>query len=346
MQLTALTTIGAAFVGTAAIVGTVALLGATPAPQEAQIWVDAPAPKSSLTPGEVAVTLHTNVDGVTAIRATISRDGKDVDVLTDTDLTTTARGKDADVLYWFYQEWGAQPGGYELAVAAYKGNAVLATTTTTFTVLGSLPSGDSAPSASPTASPSAEPSATASPTASPSPSPSATPSTTASAGPEPSAKPTTKPTAKPTTKPTTKPSPTPKPPKTTPTPEPTAPPAAGKVTRSTSDPDQWTNTFTATGFRPKNAQVFIEVNLHNTVTAPYYYGWQSYPCGTATAYEGSGATATFQCSATFTIQPPGNWRTSEFWRSMPASTFRVKIVVDGKSYYGNGGNWTPAGRAV
>jgi hypothetical protein len=124
------------------------------------------------------------------------------------------------------------------------------------------------------------------------------------------------------------------------TPDPPPPPLAGTVTRSNESNYGWTNTFTVTGFRPKSAQVFVDINLHNTRTKPYYAGYQSYPCGSPTLYSGSGDTATYQCSVSITIEPPGNWYSGEFWWGLDGNVFRSKVISGGKTLYGTGGNWS------
>ena len=116
------------------------------------------------------------------------------------------------------------------------------------------------------------------------------------------------------------------------------------MTRSNPLLGEWTNTFTVTGFRPQGAQVFVDIRLHNETYQPYYNGWQSYPCGNATAYSGSGSSATYQCTVTFRIQPPSNWTNGEFGTFMPNSEFRSKVVTGGNTYYGAGGTWSPANR--
>jgi hypothetical protein len=336
VQVTLLTTVGATLVGAVAVVGTITAIAMSPSAADDSLWDDGPLSQSTVLAGELPVTVHSNEPNLTAIRAVIQRAGKDVETLTDTDLEVISRGQNAKRLYMFEQSWTAVPGTYTLTATAYSGSAAQSTASVSFVVVGSLTTPD------PTPSPEAP---TPSDGPSVSPSPSASPSLTPSA--EPTSQP--EPTTKPTTKPTTRPSPEPEPTETEPpveTPEPVVPPAPGKATRSNESNQGWTNTFTVTGVRPKSAQVYVEINLHNTVSAPYYNGWQTYPCGTLTLDSGSGADATYRCTVNITIEPPGNWRSGEFWRAMPASTFRPKVVVNGKTYYGIGGNWSVPPRAV
>jgi hypothetical protein len=342
VHIPVLASIGAAVVGVTAVVGTVVLVATAPQPQPQALWIDSPVAGVALSPGDLTVTMHTNEPQVTSIRAVIATDGNTVAVLTDNELETLSRGKDAKLLYVFDQVWNAQPGTYTITATAYAGSTARSTAKAQVVVLGAVATPDATPS--PDTPPPTEPSAEPTPSATPAATPSATPS--AGPTPQPTAKPTTKPTSKPTTKPTTPPASTPQPSHTTDpiqTPTPVVP-AAGKATRSNETNSGWTNTFTITGIRPNTAQVYIDINLHNTVFTPYFAGWKSYPCGNLTLYSGSGADATYQCSVTVTIEPPGNWRSGEFWLGMPDSVYRPKIVSGGKTYYGVGGNWTVAAK--
>lgn len=96
--------------------------------------------------------------------------------------------------------------------------------------------------------------------------------------------------------------------------------------------------------------MWVEVNLHNTEKTPYYNGWQSYPCGSMTLESGSGPSATYSCTATFTIEPPAAWKGGsgefKFWFEMPASVYRSKVVTATKTVYGAGGNWDVARKSA
>lgn len=317
-------------VAVAGTVGSAAILTLSPVPIQSNAWLDNPADGAVLAVGAATLRAHTNLPNATSMRMVITADGKAVMTLTDTELERSATGDKAKPLVAFAQDWDAKQGHYEVELDVYAGSAVVARAEGEFTV-GTVIVPDAA-SPIPSASPSQQPSVSASPTTTAS--PSASPSPTASDTDDPDPEPTS--TKPPKTTPTPKPSPTPEP---SVTPEPPAEPLAGKVTRSNESNSGWTNTFTITGFRPQSAQMYVEINLHNTISAPYYAGYQSYPCGTATLYAGSGSTATYQCSVTITIQPPGNWRDGEYWRAMPGSVFRSKAVVGSKTLTGTGGNW-------
>lgn len=127
--------------------------------------------------------------------------------------------------------------------------------------------------------------------------------------------------------------------------EPPADPQAGSITlASSADRYLWVNTFTLTGIVPGSAQVYVDINLHNEEMRPYFAGWTSYPCVALTKVAGSGSAAVYSCAVTITITPPAGWISDGFYPSMPASLYRSRILVDGKNYYGTGGNWAPLGR--
>lgn len=75
-------------------------------------------------------------------------------------------------------------------------------------------------------------------------------------------------------------------------------------------------------------------------------GWQSYPCGSMVLESGSGPSATYSCTATFTIEPPAAWKGGsgefKYWFPMPASVYRSKVVTANKTVHGTGGNWDVA----
>jgi len=336
MKISTLTSAAAAFVGVGAVVGTLVIVNTGTPASDAGLWIDAPVAGATVVPGVLAVTMHSSQQGLTAIRAVITSNGTTVAVLTDTELDTSSRGQGAQVLYRFSQEWQAVPGTYTVDASSFVGSSVTATASAEFTVLGPVATPEATPSPDPV------PSTTSGPSAEPS--PSSSPSMTAG------------PTAAP--EPTTSPAPTPHstPPHSTPqpshtadpvtTPEPVVP-SAGSATRTpVAGTYEWTNTFTITGIKPNTAHVFIEINLHNEISAPYYAGAKSYPCGSLTLVSGSGANALYSCSVTVTVEPPASWRDGEFWRPMPASVFAPKIIVAGKTYKGTGGNWTPGAKGA
>ena len=333
MYFTALTSIAAATVGTVAVVATGAILAFSPPSDGPDVWFDFPVAAGTIYSGPVVVSAHTNAPKSTAITVTLSQKGAVVTALTDSTLEHSGSGSGADILYTASSDWDAPVGVYDVTASVYAGSKVVREEKSKLTVVAFTPR-------SPVGIPggSLDPDPTASPSPSPSSSVSASPS--ASATPEPT--PTATATVGPTQPDPPKVTPTPEPPKVTPTPEPTAPPLGGTVTRSNPSPGGWTNTFTVSGFRPKGAQVFVDINLHNETYKPYYHGWQSYPCGSPSAYSGSGSSATYTCTVTLTIQPPGNWTNGEFGTFMPNSVFRSKVVSGGKTYYGTGGNWSPA----
>ena len=346
MHFTALTSLTAAAVGTVAVVATGAILAFSPPSDGPDVWFDFPVAAGTIYSGPVVVSAHTNAPKSTAIVVTLSQKGAEVTALTDSGLEKSGSGSGADILYTASSDWDAPVGVYDVTASVYAGSKVVREEKSKLTVVAFTPrspigvpggSLDPDPTASPSPSPSASPSASASASPSASATPGPTPTATATADPEQPDPPKVTPTPDPPNV-----TPTPDPPKVTPTPEPTAPPLGGTVTRSNPSSGEWTNTFTVTGFRPKGAQVFIDINLHNELFKPYYHGWQSYPCGSPTAYSGSGSSATYTCTVTVTIQPPENWTNGEFGSYMPNSVFRSKVVSGGKTYYGTGGNWSPA----
>ncbi len=369
MQFTTIATIAGSVLAGAGLAASAALVFLPRADPGAQVWFDYPVAARQVFTGDLTVTSHTDIADVTAISLRFTRDGRQVAVLTDTELETSGQGKGASLLRWASVPWNPPIGEYEVEASIYKGSVVVATRKSTLSVIGPFPQPQpplqpgkpTPPTAEPTPTPTTSEPDEGSPTPDPSPTPSktATPKPTKTAKPTPTPSPTktsTKPTPKPTpTKTTIKPTPTPTkttptptPTKTTatPTPEPPPPPLGGKVTRKQLDDYGWKNTFTVTGLRPGDAAVYVEVNLHNTEKTPYYNGWQSYPCGSMKLESGSGASATYSCTATFTIEPPGDWYSGngefKFWFEMPASVYRSKVVTSSKTVYGTGGNWTVA----
>lgn len=120
----------------------------------------------------------------------------------------------------------------------------------------------------------------------------------------------------------------------------------GKVARTQLDDKGWKNTFTVTGLRPGDAAIWVEVNLKNPEARPAFNGWQSYPCGSVTLESGSGSSAKYICTVTFTIEPPDSWKGGsgefKYWPEMPDSIFRSKVVTASDTVYGPGGTWTVA----
>ena len=85
----------------------------------------------------------------------------------------------------------------------------------------------------------------------------------------------------------------------------------------------------------------MAIKLHQTGVTPHYYApAKFYPCGNATLYSGSGASATYQCAVTLTIEPPGDWRAGEYWYTLEGNTYGSKVVSGGKTVFGTGGNWS------
>jgi hypothetical protein len=104
-------------VSAAALVGTGTLIAIpllNPPPPDA--WLDAPAAGSIVTEGDIPLSMHTNVDGVTYVRAVVSKDGAEDVVLTDTTPDTTSRGANALPLTWAVVAWKAAVGEYDVLV--------------------------------------------------------------------------------------------------------------------------------------------------------------------------------------------------------------------------------------
>ena len=272
------------------------------------------------------MSAHTNAPKSTAIVVTLSQKGAVVTALTDSTLEHSGSGSGADILFTASSEWDAPVGVYDVSAQVYNGSSVVKEEKSKLTVVAftprspiGIPGGslDPDPTASP--SPSASPSASASASPSASATPDSTPTATATADPDQPDPPNV--------------TPTPDPPKVTPTPEPPPPPLGGNVTRSNESNDAWTNTFTVSGFRPQGAQVFVAIKLHQTGVTPHYYApAKYYPCGNATLYSGSGASATYQCSVTLTIEPPGDWRAGEYWYTLEGNTYGSKVVSGGRQF--------------
>lgn len=126
---------------------------------------------------------------------------------------------------------------------------------------------------------------------------------------------------------------------------PTVTPQAGWVSRTQADERyEWVNTFMVMGVMPADAQVFVQINLHNSLYPPYETGWKSYACGPLSLQSGTGADAMYQCSVTLTIEPPAEWIHDYFYPEMADSEYRSMIVVGGKSYYSGVGMWTAWGQ--
>ncbi|MCW5954365.1 MAG: hypothetical protein KIT69_19105 [Propionibacteriaceae bacterium] len=359
MQFTAMASIAASVVAGAALAATAVLLVTPQADPGARLWFDYPVAAGQVVAGQLTVSTHTDVTNPTAITVAFFQDGKPVATLTDTALEFSGQGPNAVMLYRSSAEWDAPVGEYQVIASVYRDSTVVNTRESKLSVIGPLTRPLSPLPAPQTPAPTPgetgpEPSAAPTPTATvtAAQTPSSTPEPTTSTTPAPSKTPKPTPTETPGPTPTKTPGPTPSstPAPTTiaptPTPDPPPPPLGGTVTRIQLDDHGWKNTFTVAGLRPGDAAVWVEVNLHNTQKTPYYNGWQSYPCGSMTLESGSGASATYSCTATFTIEPPSTWKSGSgefrFWFEMPASVYRSKVVTSSKTVYGTGGNWTVA----
>lgn len=177
MQPTTIATIAGSVLAGAGLAASAALVFLPRADPGAQVWFDYPVAAKKVVTGELTVTSHTDIAGVTAISLRFTRDGQQVAVLTDTELEVSGQGKDAALLHWASVPWNPPVGEYQVEASIYKNSVVVATRTSTLSVVGPFPQpqpplqpGKPTPTAEPTPTPTTPEPTSATPDPSPKPS--------------------------------------------------------------------------------------------------------------------------------------------------------------------------------